>query len=1147
MNWTREQRAAITADNDTVLVSAAAGSGKTAVLVERVTRLIREGGDISRMLIVTFTRAAAAEMRERITAALQKERSDPHVYRQSLRVGLAQISTIHTFCLRVIHEHFEVLGLDPMAGTADDTQQKQLMARALAEGMEEVCENPTEEEAMLFACYPIDTIADMIERLRSFLLSLPDPWGWAEEKLIPWEGKLTDHPAFAVLMKQCGLRLQGARALLRTCFDTLLLPGCPLRYEAAVRDDEQVLEGLILKAERGELRGGSVSFTALPRGKKADAAEDDPEVTELFKSRRALFKDAVQEALSLLPADEKGTLDDDREGLRLARGLYQTLRAVQARYDALKNERNLLDYSDLEHFCVKALKNEEVRKAVAGSFDALFIDEYQDVSAIQESIIQAVHEGNTLFLVGDVKQSIYGFRQADPSLFLHKYDTFSPDEGALHRKILLQNNFRSDKNVLDAVNQVFTHAMRRGATEIDYDEEAMLRPGPDARPGPYVDVHLLEKRDPETGELLRVTGAAGLEAEAIARQIKEMVGKAEIHDRGEARPVKYRDIVILMRDAAGSAAVFSATLQARGIPVYSDADSLYYELPEVSDTLHILELLDNPFQDFPLLGALRSPCFGFSSEELSGIRLLNRQGSVPFHEVFRQMAGEDHQLGRRCRKAIETLDRWRTLSRVLRTEDLVRLVMDESGIYMRAGAEEDGDARQANLRLLAERASEADRLTDFLSQAHKARTADDSRTAKTLSDQEDVVRIMTMHKSKGLEFPVVFLARLGKAFRSAGTDPVRMDRDLGIALPMIDEEARVQRTTLTQKAVTAAMDARRLAEEARVLYVAMTRAREKLILYAAPAYPEKSREVWRLPEGDVAAANAGCMIDWVMQALSPAQDGESGAPFQAANGALFRVWHDDAEELRSETSAQTPFMPAAETGPYSERTERLLSRTLPAPRPLKVSVSAIAKKRQTEEDQEETPETKRRPETDMPEDRPRFLIEKRMTAAERGSAVHKALGLLPYEKLEGSVTPGKISALLDGLEDERKLTHAEREALRPEDLARFFNSSLGQRALASPRVQREWPFNLIADGETVVQGVLDLCFEENGSWVLVDYKTDFVTGMDTLLSRYTSQLNWYARALETLTDKPVREALLYSVRLGDFIEVPREKTETEKP
>ena len=1142
MNWTKEQWDAIKADNGTVLVSAAAGSGKTAVLVERVIRLIREGGDLSRMLIVTFTRAAAAEMRERIAAALEKERGNPHVYRQRLRIDAAQISTLHTFCQRVIREHFEALGTDPMAAVGDETRLDRLKTRAYEDAFGEIAENPTYEQNLLYQCYPADEIMEMTEKLRSFLLSLPDPWSWAEEKLRDYEGPLSAHPAYRVLQEACRRQLETARPLLRRCFDILMTPGAPLRYADTVRADEQVLESAIEAAGNGTLRGGKLSFSALPRAKKADADLEDPEVAELFKESRNAFKDAVQEAVGLLPADEEGALADCRDVLLVVRGLYQTLRKVEERYQAYKSEKNLLDYSDLEHFCLKALRNEAVRRAVAGSFDTVFVDEYQDVSSIQESIIRAVHEGNTLFLVGDVKQSIYAFRQADPSLFLRKYDTFSFDENAAERKILLQNNFRSDQNVLSAVNHVFSRVMRRTVTEIDYDEEAMLKPGPETRPGPAVEINLLENTDPETGEAVRLTAAAGTEAEAVARHILRLIGNTEIQDKGEKRPVRFRDIVILMRNAAGYAALFAETLQAHGIPVYSDVDSRYFDLPEVSDMIHLLEVLDNPLQDFPLLAVLRCPAFGFAEEELARVRLVDNRSARPFHQVFFDLSGQEGPLGEKASAALAKLSHWRMLARVMRPEDLIRQLCVETGIYMRAGAAEDGAARQANLRLLAEKAEESVSIADFLTRAQRSRTSDDSRTAKTLSDQEDVVRIMTMHKSKGLEFPVVFLTGLCRAFRSVSGESLKTDRELGVSMSLVDPETRVKRTTMTESAIGISQTSRNRAEEARLLYVAMTRAKSLLILYGSPALISRSREVWRLPAGDAAAAGAGCMMDWVMQTVEPALNLENGAPYQTDNGAVFRVFRVNAAELAEDEGPKTAPAPAPDFGDYSQRTEKLLSRTLPESRPFKVSVSAIAKKRPEKEDEEETPETKRNVSRVQTEDRPRFLQDSSMTAAEKGTAVHKALGLIDYGVLRGpqAPSPALISGELDRLLAGRQLTQAERAVLRPEDLAAFFASPAGRRALSSPLVRREWSFNLMAGKDTMVQGVLDLCFLEEDEWVLVDYKTDYVTEMDTLLNRYAAQLGWYRRALETLTGRKVREALIYSVRLGETAAVPEE-------
>ena len=1136
MKWTPEQWDAIESDQPELLISAAAGSGKTAVLVARVLRMLRQGGDITRMLIVTFTRAAAAEMRERISDALEKEISDPHLYCQQQRLGRANISTLHTFCQGVIRRHFELLGVDPLVHIGDEALMERLRNKAVEEGMEAAYAAPTGEQEYLFDTAAPDVISEMAERLRKFLLAMPDPWEWAERMTEPEEGELTELPAFRLLMAMAAQRLKEAERTLDLCEDRLRDPLTPARFEKVLQADRALLAEYSINAEQGLLRGGNVRFSILPRGKKTDV--DDEEAKKAYVSLRERFKNQLKAAVSPLPTDDLQALEDDRQARSLARGLYQLTRDIQDRFQQLKNERNVMDYSDLEHYCLRLLRKERVAAELSASFDALFIDEYQDISPIQEEIIQALHRTNQLFLVGDVKQSIYRFRQADPGLFMDKYVRYPLQKGYSERKILLQQNFRSARNVLDSVNQVFSHAMREETLEIQYDDAAALKPGPEAVDGPETEVHLLVSSDGETGEEQRVKNSAAWESRFIVERIQALMKERSPEEPARNR-YRYRDIVILLRSVAGRADIYAAALQKAGIPVYSDADAQYYELREIQDVMNLLRVIDNPYQDLPLLAACRIPCFGFTEHELAAIRIRDTSPKTPYHRVFfAHAAEEDTPLGRKAADFARRTGRWRFLCAHMPLEDFIRLLMDESGIYYLAGAADDGQSRQANLRLLCEKAAESESLFDFLARSDLKTVTDDSRTAKSLSDQEDVVRILTMHKSKGLEFPVVFLAGLARQFRSVSAEQPMLDPELGIALSMIEPDRRIERHTVTEHAMQASLERKAKAEEARILYVAMTRAKERLIMYGAPSVFHTAAEKWQSMDDPSEALEAGCMLDWIMSALGRRLP-EEDQSFIAPNGSRWHVTLEHVECLRETEESKNVRRPIPEKGYVSSGLKALLSAVMPEEQPLKVSVSALSHRPVTEEDQTETPEKKRNVSRETMERHPRFMQEHELTPAERGSAVHKALGLLPYSPLKepDGLTEANISALLDRLREQERLTAQERKAVRARDILRFLTSDLGQRALGSGNVRREWPFALRAAPDAYLQGVIDLCFMEDGAWILVDYKTDAVESASVLADRYREQLSWYRKALEELTGIPVRETYLYSVRLGEWAAV----------
>ena len=1133
MQWTQGQQAAIEARNDSVLVSAAAGSGKTAVLVERVLSLLREGKRIDRMLIVTFTRAAAGEMRERIGRRLDEEGArDAHMRRQSMRLNRASICTLHVFCHRLLQEHFEAVGIDPLCKIAEPEKLAALHKRAQDEVLESAYAEPTEDEQALFFQFEDQQVVTLLDQLYEFLLSQASPWEWAKAQCADEQAALAAW--MPLLRESCRQKLEGAAELLPEMEALVHRPDGPDRYLPTFERDFALISQLLQEAQDGTLTGGKTSFDRLST-KKAGPAEN-PDVTEKYKELRDEWKARINEARQVLPANAEKSEADLRHTLPALRALCALAKRMHDRFYELKQQKNYLDYSDLEHLTLQALQNPDVRAAVAGSFDALFIDEYQDVSGIQEAILRALHEGyaNLLFMVGDVKQSIYRFRLADPTLFLQKYRDYSSDETAKERKILLQQNFRSDENVLLSVNEVFAHAMREKETEIEYDEAAMLRPGGGQPFGAPVEIHLMypkaeETDDEESDDSLELSQGYRYEAAFVAKKIKELMRFATVREGEVSRPLRFRDIALLVRYASGRAPYIAKTLQTEGIPVYSDADAQFFEMPEVADMLNLLRTLDNPLQDLPLLGTLRCPCFQFTEEELARIRLTERTPGVPFHIAFQTAMRQDTPLGRQAKQAWDRLADWRFKARFLPLDTLIWLILDESGLYMRAGCQEDGELRQANLRLLVERAageSGREGLSVFLRDMGRLHASDDGKAAKTLGENEDVVRILTLHKSKGLEFPVVFLLEMARPFRKGDSGQLRLHGKYGMALQYIDAEKRITRETAAQKALAVAQEKEARAEEARLLYVGMTRARERLIMVGSPRKLNQALERWSRPATPYAAGTAKCMLDWVMQALGGFHEGQ----YDGKNGSVWRMALQPAEEASARAAAQITLPPLSITGTADQRTiERMTRVTEPRP-PLKTSVTSIAKRLRDERDEWESPADKRR----LPEEAPlpRFLRETELTAAQRGTVTHRVLGLLD----ENLLREGKLDEALAQLQSRSLLTDEEKKVIRRDWLNNFFSSSLGKRALASDTVHREWSFNLGGPYGSMIQGVIDLCFLEDGEWVLADYKTDNADG-ETILNRYALQIRWYARALAEITGIPVKEAYLFSLRSGECIPV----------
>ena len=1140
--WTQAQRDAIDARNSELLVSAAAGSGKTAVLVEHVLQLLREGGQINRLLVITFTRAAAAELRERLVAALDAEAAgNAHLRRQMLLARRAQISTLHVFCHHVIRQHFQAADVDPMAKVGENTALEPLLQRALDESMEELCQSEDADAQALVSQYQDAQIVEMARQLYTFLRAQAEPQQWLSQHMADPAGAGLA-PFLLLLRKEALMCLEGAEQLNEQCLHLLDLPGAPVHLLPTAQADQALLSELRNALRQDTLPPGEMRFPTRARAPKN--ADFDPDLAERFNNLRDRMKKLAKDAHDMLPADIDAARTEVADTLPALRALIGLVQAMDARYTQYKQEKNLLDYGDLEHLALKALDDPQVRQSVAAGYDAIFVDEYQDVSAIEEAIVRRVHnENNRLFMVGDVKQSIYRFRLADPTLFLSKYEQFGSEKKAVSRRILLSRNFRSRSNILSAVNCVFARAMRRGSTEIAYDDDAALHAGIETTGDPAVQLHIIhdDLDAPDAQDNGEDTGEARkgwmYEAQLAARLIRQQVGRP-IRDKNGERALRYRDCVILLRSASGRAPLIAKILASEGVPAYSDADAQYFDLPEVRDIMNVLRVLDNPYQDVPLLSALRCPCFGFESQRLAELRLRDETRQKPFYQVFFALREQEADV----RAACERLDTWRFWAQHLTTDRLLWRILSDSGLYALAGAQRDGAARQANLRLLCERA-QADGaracLHDFLTVSNLARRTGDAGAARELGENDDVVRIMTLHKSKGLEFPLVILMELARNFRMpSDSELLRTDAQAGLALKRVDAQRRVTGHTVAGRAL-ACKHARQIrAEEARLLYVGMTRARERLILLSSPRSMQGVAEMRDMPEGDYAAGCARCMLDWVVQAVGEGLGTQRDTLFTASNGSQWELCFHGSAEFSQRLPGEEKFVMPDLTQPPSQA---FCDSMLPPARQTqlqKTSVTALLRGSVLSEEEEETPESKRKAlhlDT-LPPEFPPFLAGKQLSAADRGTAAHKALGALELSALRGADDlAAAVRAQLSAMAKRGVLSDEELAAIDAGDVLSFLRSEMGARMLASPRVQREWGFCL-RDGSLLVQGVIDLCFIENGAWVLVDYKTDRCPAAD-LPGMYGDQLRWYARALREIMGLPVSFAGLYSLRGRQLVPV----------
>lgn len=1168
--WTKEQQQAIDARNHTVLVSAAAGSGKTAVLIERIVALVREGRRINRMLIVTFTRAAAGEMRQRLNQRLTKEAAnDPELFGQALDdLEGADISTIHSFCQHVLKMNFHAIGIDPMARICDESQKQQLFQQAYKEAVNELLvePSPNEDLMLLVNAFTQSELTEMCSRLYTFLMSMPGPFDWLRQHIgVIGEKPFEESNWYERLLHKTKLSFDGL--------------GHYLQMQREMFDEPAALSQLRLTWEKdciliGELMDAlddsQIFFDKLVTAKFATAARttkltaEQEEWKKRFVEIRDCIKGVVKEAKDLLLYDRAQNEADLFHVKHELTGLDVLIKKLHEHFMRLKNEQNVLDFNDLEQLTLEVLSQPAYQKAISEEYDEIFVDECQDVSAVQDAIVQAIHgENNHLFMVGDVKQSIYRFRLADPTLFLSRMRTFSDDEDAKERRIFLQKNFRSRANVLDATNRVFRSAMMASVTELDYLPEDELIPGRETVDDPKAEIRLVKK--------VKKSGVTDLESETsvVVRRIRELL-QTKFDDNGRERNYQYRDMVILLSKTAGVGAKLAELLEEQGIPVYFDGKDDYYSLPEINTVYSLLQVIDNPSQDIPLLTVLKMIPFNLKDSELADIRMQKTGKNVSFYEAFKAACEEEKDIGARCRSIAETLSSWRFLKEIMRLSDFIWYVIRESGYYAACGAYPEGELRQANLRLLCQRAGEYETnfdgvLSGFLTMIDQQMHTSDSQSAKILGENENLVRIMTMHKSKGLEFPVVFLMQLTGSMNGRNIGGIKLHNQLGLYLPYINRDMNVKRELVAAEAFKHQRRMDEIAERCRLLYVAMTRAREVLIMTGC--FEEEAIN-WRLQRGEYRVWSADSMMDWILQAVLDDMHLPQLPEISQTDGPwLIKVEQDVpltrtvSEQDEQDTIlwatgvAQTPIHQAWQT--WWNHLDDPREAT-----PIKTSVSSLAKHQVLRDplpinDEEESTETKREAEeivaplrmSELPA-KPSFMEEKRVSGAERGTLMHHYLSLMPLTQLRGLSGYDLTKAVTDQkqvFEENGCFEHQELDLIDIVGVTSFFASPLGQRMLASDEVRREWGFNLRISREkgTLLQGIIDCAFIENDRWILVDYKTDYITDEAAFVQRHTLQLSWYAEALEQITGKPVAEMWLYALGKGKPYEVARVPVNTD--
>ena len=1248
VQWTKEQQEVIRLRDRNILVSAAAGSGKTAVLVERILSKITDNthpADIDRLLIMTFTRAAAGEMKERISAVIEKalgeDPDNEHLQRQTTLLHTAQITTIDGFCAYIIRNYFHLIGLDPGYRTADEGELKLLRGDVVKALLEEHYAQKDEKFQKFVECFATgksdENLGDLIQKLYEMAMSNPFPEEWLQKCLGDYRieslEELRETEWMKMLWDAVGDELQEAELLIREARNVCAEADGPYLYEEALNSDLILVRDLQELAEKRDYNGTvkvlvKPAFARLSTKKALDVEEQKKQrVKELRDEEKGILKELGQRYFQSSEEEILEMIRYVREPIEM---LIELTVQFMEQFGTAKREKNILDFTDMEHFALQILMTKEgeeihmsqAARELSAKYDEVLVDEYQDSNFVQELLTTAVsgwiNQKKNIFMVGDVKQSIYRFRLARPELFMEKYKSYSTEE-AKEQRIDLHKNFRSRAQVLESVNFIFRQIMGEDLGGVAYDKDAALYPGasfPEGESEEFVktEVLLIEKDGEELADVqesadagaqgsqmdLENQNAQELEALAIAQRIQEIVGKEQIVDKEtrEYRPVEYGDIVILLRTAYGWAETFREVLASQGIPVYCTSRTGYFSALEIVTVLNYLKVCDNPLQDIPLMGVLRSPIVGCTSQELAELRIHYPKGLL--YESLTAYVGESSKtdfltekdfLKLKLSNFLQLLEKVRNMAAYTPVHELILYVLKETGYGNYARALPGGEQRFANLTMLVEKAMDYEKtsyrgLFNFVRYIEQLQAYEvDYGEVNLTGAGNTAVEIMTIHKSKGLEFPVVFVAGMGKQFNFQDMNAgLLLHPELGIGADAVIPEKRVIASSLNKQIIRRQLLKESLGEELRVLYVAMTRAKEKLILTGTVGKLEKQmvslsrfldEEEELLPLGTrIKAKNYWAFVlpalvrhramsellgeygilmkkqkgiyddvsDFVIKKVTVRQMTEKAVILQAGNQMqeeYLKNWDADQvydKEVREEIEKRFSFV-----YPYKYLEDI----------PVKVSVSDL-KKRSWHDESELEENISVSAEEQVEEQEapvPAFMAEKQeeYKGAARGTAYHRLMECLDYAEVESEE---QLEVQLKRLLESQKMTEQEAECIRIRDIKKFVDSELGQRmkkAVVKKQLYREQPFvirrsaSLLDDSwkdETIlVQGIIDAYFTEDGEIVLVDYKTDRVRkGQEQkLVDLYHVQLEDYAQALERMTGMKVKEKIIYSFTLQKAI------------
>lgn len=1187
--WTNEQLSAITQKGNNILVAAAAGSGKTTVLVERIIRkIINDNVDIDKILVVTFTNAAASEMRERILTALYKQiDEDPlnqRLRKQIVLLNKASICTIDAFCLDIIRNNFFEIGASSNFRIADNTELELLKQEAIEETFEELyLENDDEFNKLieLYAGYKDDeNLKNIILKIHNYIQSAPFPEDWLEEQIEKFNmSNIEDFSQTEwgkIILKNFRDEVLNSIQILESSKHQLDMITELSKFSLVVADDINQLKFLEQNWdnwERAHEIANNLKFKTWPTDKKVVS-----NLKEETKKARDNVKKRISKAVSqTFIYNTEETVEDINAMYPILKKIKDVTLKFMEKFSEKKSNKNIMDFSDIEHYALKILlkKDEngiyqktEVAKKYEEKFNEIAIDEYQDSNLVQEYILTSISNGKNIFMVGDVKQSIYRFRQAKPELFLDKYQKYGLEPNEYGQKIKLFKNFRSRENILDTTNLIFSDIMSADFGEIEYDESEYLNLGATyEEPTENVefagktelDIIDLKKEENEDGEEIEEDNSSELlekteiEAKFVANRIQKLIkSKYQVYDRKTGyRDITYKDIVILLRATSNTANVFEKELLNLNIPVFSDQAENYLESIEIRTITSLLKIIDNPYRDIPLVTVMRTIIGDFTDNELIEIRLTQNEGY--FYDSLKEAKASPKIDGKLKEKVINFLDKlnkWREEERYLPLNEFIQKIYEETDYYNYVRLMPNGQVRKANLKMLLDRAKDYEKISfkglfNFIRYLEKVKSSNsDLSSAKVIGENENVVRIMSIHKSKGLEFPVAIISRTDKKFNQKDlNESILLHQDIGFGMQYINYDRKIEYTTATKEAIKIKTKEESIAEEMRILYVALTRAKEKLIITGVEndftKSIEQKKELLEIYEKENYKINHLVLkkylsyLEWIELVYLNHQDIENQITLNkiAKKDVLKAEENQEEQEKRNiELPEKIDYEKINEILNWQYKYKEMTNIQS------KMSVTKIKELKNNETQKQQHIEIK-----------PKFMLDKtKVSSAERGTITHLILQKLDFTK---EYSKEELAQFVNNLCTKNIITQIQKDSINIEKIYQIINTQFIKNLKNAKEIKKETPFytyintkeiyNTQNSENILVQGIIDLYYiNQQNEVILVDYKTDYVEGSgEELIDKYKVQLEIYKKALEESLKEKVKHVYIYSIYLNKEIEI----------